>query len=208
MALNADITGDQSSKKAIIDIYDAFGIMSQTLQGADLLAAGLKAMVLVPDFFKGEPLPLNMVPMDTDEKKAAGAKFISEKAGIPQNIDMLLKVTTEAKEKWSNVEAWGVFGLCWGGKVVALVSGSGTLFKVSGQAHPARLAKEDAEQMTIPHICLFSHDEPADLVKEYSDVLSAKDINEFETYSTMHHGWMGARADLKNEENAKEYERG
>lgn len=29
-----------------------------------------------------------------------------------------------------------------------------------------------------------------------------------ETYATMHHGWMGARANLNNEENLKEYKRG
>jgi hypothetical protein len=29
-----------------------------------------------------------------------------------------------------------------------------------------------------------------------------------DTYPTMHHGWMGARADLEDAENKKEYERG
>jgi dienelactone hydrolase len=29
-----------------------------------------------------------------------------------------------------------------------------------------------------------------------------------ETYATMHHGWMGARANLSNADNLKEYERG
>ena len=46
-------------------------------------------------------------------------------------------------------------------------------------------------------------------MKEYSDVLNAEGKeNHVETYSTMFHGWMGARANLENEDNAKEFERG
>jgi len=72
------------------------------------------------------------------------------------------------------------------------------------------LAKEDAEKMTIPHICLFSpEDGTPDVVKEYAEVLKAEGkTNEVETYGSMFHGWMGARANLENEENAKEFERG
>lgn len=51
-----DITGSQTSTKAIVDVSDIFGLAPQTLQGADLLAAALNALVLVPDFFKGEPI--------------------------------------------------------------------------------------------------------------------------------------------------------
>jgi len=46
-------------------------------------------------------------------------------------------------------------------------------------------------------------------VKQYADVLAGEGkIGEVETYGTMHHGWMGARANLENEDNLKEYERG
>lgn len=44
-------------------------------------------------------------------------KFIGEKADIAANSKLLLKVVEEAKMKFSGVEAWGAFGLCWGGKV-------------------------------------------------------------------------------------------
>ena len=50
-----DITGNTLSKKAIVDVYDVFGPASQTLQGADALAEALGILVVVPDFFKGEP---------------------------------------------------------------------------------------------------------------------------------------------------------
>ena len=90
-----------------------------------------------------------------------------------------------------------------------MASGPGTPFKVSGTAHPGRLEKEDALNLTIPHLVLASPGEPAEIVKEYADIFaSGEKIGEVETYSTMFHGWMGARADLQNEENVKEYERG
>jgi hypothetical protein len=50
-----DVTGNTSSKKVIVDVYDVFGPASQTLQGADALAKALDILVVVPDFFKGEP---------------------------------------------------------------------------------------------------------------------------------------------------------
>ena len=45
-------------------------------------------------------------------------------------------------------------------------------------------------------------------MKEYEEVLRAKKVNEVETYGSMHHGWMGARANFESEENVKEFERG
>ena len=71
------------------------------------------------------------------------------------------------------------------------------------------MAKEDAEKIAIPHIVLASKDEDPIVVKEYAEVLAEEGkIGEVESYETMHHGWMGARANLKDEANLKEYERG
>ncbi len=71
------------------------------------------------------------------------------------------------------------------------------------------MAVEEAEKMTIPHICLFSpEDGTPEVVKAYIDALQAKKENEIETYDTMFHGWMGARANLEDEKNLKEFERG
>lgn len=82
------------------------------------------------------------------------------------------------------------------------------LLKLPG--NDRRLAKEDAEKMTIPHICLFSpQDGNPDLMKEYTQILKAEGKSNYvEIYSSMFHGWMGARANLENEDNAKEFERG
>lgn len=71
------------------------------------------------------------------------------------------------------------------------------------------LDSEDGKRITIPHILLASKGEDVGIVKEYSEILGGADkIGEVETYGTMHHGWMGARANLADEDNLKEYERG
>lgn len=63
--------------------------------------------------------------------------------------------------------------------------------------------------MTIPHICLASHDEPAGVMKEYAKVLDSEGKNgHVETYETIIRGWMGARANLEDLENKKEFKRG
>jgi len=81
------------------------------------LAESLDALILVTDFFKSEPLPLSLLPPDTDEKKQFLQAFVSGKAEPGKNVEALLEVAKEAREKWSSVKNWGVFGLCWGGKV-------------------------------------------------------------------------------------------
>lgn len=82
-----------------------------------------------------------------------------------------------------------------------------SLFVASAQTHPSQLAKEDAEALKIPHLILASKDENPDDVKFY-DPAKMPAGSEVHTYSTMPHGWMGARADLKSEEPCKEYTRG
>src|SRR5277367_2374615 len=209
MVCYADVTGDQQSKKGIIDVYDIFGNAPQTFQGADMLAEGLGAVVIVPDFFKGEALPPDVFPPDTDEKKQIAEKFLAEQANIPKNTEALLQTAVEAKKQWPSVKNWGAFGLCWGGKIVVLTSAGGSPFVVSGTAHPGGLDKEDALKLTIPHIILASPGEPVEVLNAYAEIFKNGDkVGEVETYHTMFHGWMGSRANLQNPENAKEFERG
>ncbi|KAJ5691764.1 hypothetical protein N7462_001187 [Penicillium macrosclerotiorum] len=67
----------------------------------------------------------------------------------------------------------------------------------------------DAKALSIPHIVLASKDEPADAVAAYTDHLAQNGREGLvETYSTMWHGWMGARANLEKEDSRAEYTRG
>jgi hypothetical protein len=66
----------------------------------------------------------------------------------------------------------------------------------------------DADKVTITHIVLASKDEPADVVSHYAKVVPSGKGGVVDTYDTIHHGWMGARADLEDDANAKEFQRG
>lgn len=210
MIRRTDVAGNpEAAKKGIIDVYDVFGNAPQTLQGADMLAEALDAVVLVPDFFKGEALPGDLFPPDTDEKKQIVSVFLANQAAPAKNVEALLQAAAEAKKRWPSIEKWGAFGLCWGGKIAVLASAEGTPFAVSGTAHPGRLDKADALKLTIPHLILASPGEPADVVSQYAEIFkSGEKIGEVETYHAMFHGWMGARADLQNPEYAKGFEQG
>lgn len=213
--LKTYIVGSDTAATAVIDIYDVFGMAPQTLQGADRLSAHLNgALVLVPDFFEGAAMLEDWMPPDTDEKKALIRKFLAEKAN-ESTVGKLLAVRKVVGEKWPAVDGHvGVFGLCFGGKIAVLASGKdneGPLrkFNVSGTAHPGRLDAEDAKALNTPHICLASPGEPADVVAQYKEILSQPGkVGVVETYDKMFHGWMGARANLRDEANLAEYERG
>ncbi|KAK4693034.1 hypothetical protein P7C71_g4281, partial [Lecanoromycetidae sp. Uapishka_2] len=202
-------TGSLTSTRGLTAIYDIFGFTPQTFQGADRIAESLNALVLMPDFFKGEPIPSSLYPPDTDEKKKIAAEFMAGKANFPDNTKRLVETTKEAKGRYTEVKKWGTYGLCWGGKIAALCSGEGTEFVAAGTAHPGRLAREDAEKLTVPFICLFSkEDGTPELMKEYQEALEMKKENVVEKYGTMRHGWMGARSNFEDEDVVKEFARG
>ncbi|TVY86539.1 putative AIM2 family protein [Lachnellula willkommii] len=174
------------------------------------MSSALNALVLVPDFFKGAKMEFSWYGDDlSEESKALKEAFAQYALDFPAFVPALRDVVGEGKGRWEGVKAWGAYGLCWGGKVVALSSGPDTPFSASGQVHPGRLATTDATQITIPHIVLASDGEDAKIVREYKDVLvGAGKPGVVDTYVGMHHGWMGARANFKDEANFKEYERG
>ncbi|KAJ6145514.1 alpha/beta-hydrolase [Penicillium chermesinum] len=205
----SDVTGPETASVGILGVYDAFGLASQTLQGADRLASQLDALVLVPDFFRGDAAQPAWFSLDPEERSRVLTKFMGGTAALPQNSEVLIAIMAASKARFTAVQTWGAYGLCWGGKLTVLNSGPDTPFAATGQAHPGRLEKVDAERLTIPHIVLASKDEPADVVKEYSQIISGNGIGgHVETYSSMWHGWMGARAQLEDEHGCAEYIRG
>ncbi|KAL3419454.1 AIM2 family protein C30D10.14 [Phlyctema vagabunda] len=203
--LDVYVTGSTSARNAIICFYDAFGASQQILQGADLVAITLNAIILVPDFFRGNPAQYEWFTNQSQECKQAKETWLKNMK-FKEHLPDLYKVLDAAKDVYPEALNWGAYGLCWGGKMAVLASGEGTPFKVSGQVHPGKLAAEDARSLKIPHIMLASRDEDATVVEEYAKLLASEGkIGEVETYASMHHGWMGARANLKEDNELKEY---
>ncbi|MCJ1360061.1 MAG: hypothetical protein MMC33_010064 [Icmadophila ericetorum] len=203
------ITGSPSSPRGIIFIYDAFGYTPQTLQAADLLSTALNAVVLIPDYYKGGALQPEWVPADTLETEKHREHFRKVTANVPNNLPVVKRSLEDAKGLCPEVgEKWGVWGLCWGGKIAALSSQKDTPFKVSGQGHGGGSLREDALAISIPHICLAAPSDDKDGgIAAYKEVLP-QPPHHVEIYEKMFHGWMGAKVDLENEEQRGEYIRG
>ncbi|KAL4802651.1 hypothetical protein BDV18DRAFT_163616 [Aspergillus unguis] len=209
LAFKTYVTGPTDAKTAIVTIYDIFGNSSQTTQGADILAQRLNTLVLIPDFFDGDGLDPKCVPPDTDEKMKTLMGFVQTKAPFEKTAEGIPDLVQAYKGAFPAVEKWAAYGLCWGGKVLALSSGEGTPWNVTAQVHPGRMDSADAQTLTIPHAVLASKDEPIEAIQAYDEIIKAKQLGGFvETYRDMWHGWMGARADLEKEESLKEYTRG
>ncbi|KAI1352702.1 alpha/beta-hydrolase [Xylaria sp. FL0043] len=202
------VTGPSGTTKGVVTIYDIFGYYPQTLQGADIVASygATKYKVFIPDWFKGEPAPLEWFPPDTDEKQKKLSSFFQQNSP-PSVASQVPGYVKALSEKYPEIKEWAILGFCWGGKVVSLVSASPeNPFKAGVEAHPAMVDPKDAENIKIPLALLASKDENAGDVKKFEANLTGP--KHVETFPDQIHGWMAARSDLSDERVKNEYKRG
>ncbi|RXW23830.1 hypothetical protein EST38_g2024 [Candolleomyces aberdarensis] len=202
------VAGPEKSDNAIICVFDIFGFFPQTQQGADIVASNLNTTVYMPDFFEpNEAFPSSKYPPKTDQDKADIQAFFGGTASPPKAIAKLTKFGNYLKSQGAkNV---GIYGFCWGGKVVVSAAGENTPFTAASIIHPAMLSVDDAEKLTIPLAIYVSHDESEDEYNKIVDVIGKKSfasLNDHKYYKNMFHGWAAARGDLNNEDNKREYE--
>jgi len=199
------ISGPENATKGIFFVYDVFGYSDQTLQGADTLAAaGYK--VVMPDFFNYDYARDHWFPQDTEEKKAARERFSATSADIPTAVSKVHPMIAELRAQYPDIKEWDAIGYCWGGKIVALTSGADTPFAAAVLTSPSRMTGADASNVTIPMAVLASKGEPAEGVEAYRQNLKVR--KHVEVFESQVHGWMSARADLKDDKVRGEYERG
>lgn len=113
-------TGPVDATHGILMISDVFGFFPQTLQGADILAYADERKpyrVFMPDWFDGEPMPIEWYPPDTEEKKVKLGKFFETKAEPQTTMGKIPGAVQALRELAPGVQAWGFLGLCWGAKV-------------------------------------------------------------------------------------------
>ncbi|CAK7238330.1 hypothetical protein SEUCBS140593_010556 [Sporothrix eucalyptigena] len=202
-------TGPDDASKGIIYVNDIFGYKDQSLQGADILSVTnthQKYKVLFPDFFDGEPAPLDVFPPDNQDKMDRLMAFLG-KNSPPAAAARLPAYVKAASEKFPSIKSWGVVGFCWGGKVVSLVTSSAeNPFAAGAECHPAMVDPKDAAGIKVPVAMLASKDEPPADVEAFEKALTVP--HHVETFSDQLHGWMAARADLADERIKSEYVRG
>ncbi|KAL3708549.1 hypothetical protein TMatcc_006533 [Talaromyces marneffei ATCC 18224] len=204
------MTGRDDATIGIIDVYDVIGISNHTKQGADLVAKTLDGVVVVPDLLKGIYAKMEWHPLDSEEKRNLFFGFLRGYAAPQMYIDNFVGLVKEIQTRFPSVTRWGSYGLCWGAKIVALTSMSETAFAASVQAHPGMLDPADAKKIIIPHLVMASKDEPSEQVAGFKDIIEANGIagSSLTTYTTIHHGWMGSKANLVEEETFVGYRQG
>ncbi|TFK36788.1 dienelactone hydrolase [Crucibulum laeve] len=202
------VTGSGSDKHALVCVFDIFGYFPQTQQGADILASTLNTTVYMPDFFEpNPPFPYSKYPPQTDQDKKDIQEFFGGTAKPSFAVEKLLAFGNNLKKQ--GITKVGVYGFCWGGKVVVTSASDVTPFSSAAIVHPAMLSVDDAKKLAIPLAIYISNDEPVDEYNGIVDVLAKKPFaanTDHKHYKNMFHGWAAARADLKNDENKKEYE--
>ena len=212
--------GPADATTGILSCYDAFGYFPQTQQGADIVSSsitsstGRKTLVIMPDFFRGNAVPLEWFPPDTDEKRANTREWF--KTAMPHlHTPKVPGLIAAAEKEYPGIKTWGILGYCWGAKMASMLSskqatepGAEQVFKAAVQLHPGLIEPEEAKAIEIPTCLLASMDEDVDDIKNYDAALTNARVKHVETFHDQVHGWMSARSDLKDERVRKEYERG
>lgn len=101
--------------------------------------------------------------------------------------------------KADGYERVGVYGYCWGGKLVLLSSASPSPFDAGAVIHPAMIANEDAERLKVPFGFYPSkvsrvaedangQDEPKEVVAVFDEQLQKnawKSLNGYHLFDTV-----------------------
>lgn len=186
------MTGPPDAKKAIFWFFDIFGFYPQRIQGVDILASSASNpyLVIIPDFFEGNPAKLEWYPPVRDDQFASLGKFLKSSGDLEKVYPRIPKITEEVQKKYTAIEKWGAVGFCWGGKVVCVSSGTDTLFTASAQSSPSWVDPEDAAKVKIPMMILASKDEEPVMMERFEAALNVKKVVK---RSDQVHGYMSAR---------------
>ncbi|KAJ3131313.1 hypothetical protein HK100_006525, partial [Physocladia obscura] len=187
-----------TSTKAVVWVYDIFGMHANTRQAADLLAKQLGVHVIAPNFFRDEKC-------DRAGGRAALMAFVgkhSYAAHVRDDVRAVLAWLAADK----HVTSVAVFGLCWGGRI-AVNAGQESgedwaLVKAVGSAHPSLLTADDGKTLAVP-LCLLpsSGEDTAIMDAIFHDVKANTNIAEKSVhvrFNDMPHGFVGAGADFND----------
>ncbi|KAJ3332104.1 hypothetical protein HDU93_009337 [Gonapodya sp. JEL0774] len=196
------------SKTVLIDIYDIWGFSKRNNnlpQVADSISQGTGFPVVIPDVFHGAEF--------TPEIFQSGKimQWVKENGDWESSVKGdLQKLVTYIKREYGATNI-GIFGFCYGGKIVAKALAelypdvsSGALF------HPSFLQVEDADVIKGPVCLLPSKDEAEVISTTFLDTLKAKPFGSrvvHKRFTDMFHGWSGTSGnfdDQVNREKAQE----
>ncbi|KAJ3279133.1 hypothetical protein HK104_001723 [Borealophlyctis nickersoniae] len=189
-------TGEKG-KKAVLVIYDIFGMLVPTQQFVDRLAEQ-GFYVAMPDYFRGNPW--KKVPFKLEELMAHLNENVPyDNVIVPDSKAVISHLKSEG------VESVGVLGFCWGGLMATkLAADESTGLKAVASAHPSFVSADLVKTLKVPAAYLPSHEEPdfGPIMETLKDQpFASKNVHV--RFDDMHHGFCAGRADFSNPANAK-----
>ncbi|KAF3957569.1 hypothetical protein CMV_017428 [Castanea mollissima] len=198
--LQTYITGSPDSKLAILLISDVFGYEAPNLRKLADKVASAGYLVVVPDFFYGDPIiNFNDPTFDRDSWRKTH--------NTDKGYEDAKPVLTALKSR--GVSAIGAAGFCWGGKVVVKLASS-TDIQAAVVLHPGKITEDEIDDVKVPIAILgaeIDHTSPPEQLKEFGKKLSEK--SEFDSFVKIFpgvaHGW-SVRYSLEDESAVKSAE--
>ncbi|XP_048129648.1 endo-1,3;1,4-beta-D-glucanase-like [Rhodamnia argentea] len=182
--LKTYLTGPSDSKRAVLLIADVFGYEAPKLRKLADKVASAGFLVVVPDFFYGDPVVDFTSPSFNRE---AWFKNHSTDKGYEDAKPVISAL------KSKGVSAIGAAGFCWGGKVLVKLAGTEDI-QAAVILHPGRMTEDEIKAVKIPTAILgaeIDHASPPEDLKKFGEIMSAK--TEFESYVKIFpgvsHGW-------------------
>eukprot|EP01084_Bolivina_argentea_P162809 283289_1 len=207
---SSEFNSSQNIKNAIIILYDIFGWNSKNknvFEVTDRIASqgNNKWIVLMPDFFRGNPWPVNKeIKMDELMKwkdKTATYDIVLD--------DMTNRILPSLQA--SGIENICFVGQCWGGNIGFRLgecnnnnidSKTNNMFVGLVSIHGSSINDELCNKINIPICyCPTPKDQP---VKPVKNILDKKDFSNkciYKSYDNMFHGFSGGRGDFRNKQN-------
>ncbi|KIX92447.1 uncharacterized protein Z520_11767 [Fonsecaea multimorphosa CBS 102226] len=168
--LNTYVVGNRNNPRAILVVYsDIFGLLLPNNKLiADAYATSGQYLVYLPDFFKGDPVPLKtadvLLPVDA-KKQSTLAKYTGLLARAP-NLVMWMQRHKEGpsnkvcmdflqalRRSTSASQKIGMVGFCWGGKYAIRAGLESNMIEVDGKKVPLvdAVAALHPSHLTLPH---------------------------------------------------------
>lgn len=176
--LNTYVTGNRTSSRGIIVMYsDVFGLgLPNNKIIADAFAKKGDFLVYVPDFFKGDPVPLKrvdtLIPVDA-RRQSTLSKYTGLLAMLPSFIawqgrhkfkttdKVCMDFLRELRRAAPTSKKIGMVGFCWGGRYALRAGREENMIELEGKKvplvdavvalHPSNLSLPvDVEKLAVP----------------------------------------------------------
>ncbi|XP_042431359.1 endo-1,3;1,4-beta-D-glucanase-like [Zingiber officinale] len=180
--LKAYTVGSPSSNAAVVLVSDIFGYEAPNLRKLADKVAAAGFLVVVPDFFYGDPyVPNPEKPLMT----------WLEDHGTDKGFEDAKSVIEYLKSK--GITLIGAAGFCWGGKVVTELAKTDYVNAVV-MLHPSLVKLDDINEIKRPTSILAAENDsitPLEIVKQFEEILCTRtEVDSFvKVFPGVAHGW-------------------